>query len=396
MGKVVVRGEKARQKAIELVRNGASYKEAAEATGFGENYVRQISVKAGASEKRNRSKASEKEQRQIILMSLAGFKPSEIAKELGYANQTAINNFLIKRGLSNIWKEVKWQSMKDYKAEGHSHKEVAEKYGVNKATSNNICKGIAPQQSIPLGHQNQYQTEEGRAMVLAKLKKQCLDKGFEYVSGYTGSEGHCLVKCLACGTVQDKACISIRQKYSLLSCVTCKEVAKKEREVRLEQERKEREARKAKKAEEAEKRKWFSLIPTQIEMKECERCGTLFVPTNRRMKFCSMACATAKCNSRHKDRRLKHMRERVVDKDIDLIKLAERDNNICWICGKEVDWNDFEYKDGYFIARNNYPSIDHVTALCEGGVHSWDNIRLAHRICNIIRYKERPAFEKTG
>ena len=39
-------------------------------------------------------------------------------------------------------------------------------------------------------------------------------------------------------------------------------------------------------------------------------------------------------------------------------------------------------EDGTFIAGKNYPSIDHVNALANGGTHTWDNVRLAHCECN--------------
>ena len=48
-----------------------------------------------------------------------------------------------------------------------------------------------------------------------------------------------------------------------------------------------------------------------------------------------------------------------------------------------VDWLDFERRDnGVFIAGRNYPSVDHVIALANGGKHSWENVRLAHCKCN--------------
>ena len=64
----------------------------------------------------------------------------------------------------------------------------------------------------------------------------------------------------------------------------------------------------------------------------------------------------------------------------------QRDDNICKICGRQVDTEDYYYTDeGYFIAGNNYPSIDHIIPLAKGGTHTWDNIQLAHRHCNTIK-----------
>lgn len=64
---------------------------------------------------------------------------------------------------------------------------------------------------------------------------------------------------------------------------------------------------------------------------------------------------------------------------------TERDNGVCWLCGKTCDWSNYEIVDGTFIAGNQYPSIDHVIPLAKGGTHTWDNVKLAHRICNSIK-----------
>lgn len=49
----------------------------------------------------------------------------------------------------------------------------------------------------------------------------------------------------------------------------------------------------------------------------------------------------------------------------------------CICCGSE------------FVAVNvvgkTYPSIDHVFPLSKGGLHSWDNVKLAHHYCNTIK-----------
>ena len=42
-------------------------------------------------------------------------------------------------------------------------------------------------------------------------------------------------------------------------------------------------------------------------------------------------------------------------------------------------------EEGYFIAGNSYPSIDHIIPVSRGGTHTWDNVQLAHRYCNSIK-----------
>lgn len=75
----------------------------------------------------------------------------------------------------------------------------------------------------------------------------------------------------------------------------------------------------------------------------------------------------------------------MVDRDITLDKVFKKNKGRCHICGKECDINDYIVKDGAFIAGNYYPSIDHVIPLAKGGQHSWDNVKLAHRICNSLK-----------
>lgn len=82
-----------------------------------------------------------------------------------------------------------------------------------------------------------------------------------------------------------------------------------------------------------------------------------------------------------------------IDKDISLKRLFRRDNGICHICGKSCDYEDYTRSDkGAFIAGKLYPSIDHVKPLSHGGTHTWDNIRLAHMVCNAYKGDKIPAL----
>ena len=64
---------------------------------------------------------------------------------------------------------------------------------------------------------------------------------------------------------------------------------------------------------------------------------------------------------------------------ITLEKVYERDKGICRICGKPTDWHDNAWHDNFGPL---YPTIDHINALANGGGHTWDNVQLAHAICN--------------
>ena len=77
------------------------------------------------------------------------------------------------------------------------------------------------------------------------------------------------------------------------------------------------------------------------------------------------------------------MNGRIVDKDINLKALSKRDNNQCQICGLIVDWDDTYVKNGQIVCGRMYPSIDHIKPISLGGLHSWDNVQLAHIRCNL-------------
>lgn len=110
--------------------------------------------------------------------------------------------------------------------------------------------------------------------------------------------------------------------------------------------------------------------------KNCLVCGKEFKTFKSQKKTCSSKCS-----------KILHWRigdnyHIVVDKDISLEKIAQRDGNICQICNKMVDWNDKKVVNGTVICGDDYPSIDHIIPKSKGGVHSWSNVQLAHRRCN--------------
>jgi 5-methylcytosine-specific restriction endonuclease McrA len=55
--------------------------------------------------------------------------------------------------------------------------------------------------------------------------------------------------------------------------------------------------------------------------------------------------------------------------DIDGIILYERDMGICGICKTVVNFTAFH--------------IDHVVPLSKGGLHKYENVQIAHPLCNI-------------
>lgn len=124
--------------------------------------------------------------------------------------------------------------------------------------------------------------------------------------------------------------------------------------------------------------------------KECSTCGKTFIGKSVSSSYCSTKCRNKAANRKNEQRHNKRW-ERIisngdVDTDITLEKLIKRDNNTCYICGTACDNTDYVVTEqGHYIIGNMYPSIDHVFAIANGGTHTWDNVLLAHRICNSIK-----------
>lgn len=117
--------------------------------------------------------------------------------------------------------------------------------------------------------------------------------------------------------------------------------------------------------------------------RECAVCGELFFCLDaENRKTCSPKCSKERQRSHQgKDKRIP--KEQIIDKDITLKRLFHRDEGRCWICGNVCDWNDKRIsKTGYEYPGDKYPARDHVIPISRGGLHSWDNVRLACTKCN--------------
>ena len=211
------------------------------------------------------------------------------------------------------------------------------------------------------------------------IKSKCEQIGYEYVGGYEGTEGLIKIKCLKCGYVFDRAWQCVRKvargEQKGIVCQGCIEArrseAKEKKKAKLSEQR-------IQKAKEKEKAFWNQTFQ-QKKISFCIECGN---PIWNGNKYCSHECMTAYNNKQGKDRRLRQIKT-VNHTYIDIKKLYVRDKGICHLCGGICDFEDScTREDGTFIAGNNYPSIDHVIPLRMGGQHTWENVKLAHRLCN--------------
>ena len=300
-----------------------------------------------------------------------GMTFNEIADALGISQGSA-RNICIKAGVSGLLsKEVRYQKMREYKAQGHSLSEVAKHFGINKKTAQKVCRGIAPQPQP-----DRYEQREQKAIEIINERAPM----FEYAGGYSGIDSPCHIRCKVCGAETIRSFTTIRK--GKVRCAVCAEREKKEREdslieeraKRLREQEEERTAREAEK--EAEKQR--KAQEREARKHPCVICGK---PTVNKY-CCSTECSQKRNNQIKEVKRRIKLKEATVDKGITLQRLFFRDGGVCYLCGEPCDWSDKEERDGTIICGNTYPSIDHVIPLAKGGKHEWDNVKLAHRLCN--------------
>lgn len=121
--------------------------------------------------------------------------------------------------------------------------------------------------------------------------------------------------------------------------------------------------------------------------KDCAWCGVTFKTTTVKRMTCSSECSRKRMNRIKWERKESRLNEsNIIDTDITLIKLYKKDKGMCYICNQPCDYDDKQTtREGYFIAGETYPSVDHVIPIAKGGKHSWDNVKLAHHRCNGIK-----------
>ena len=119
----------------------------------------------------------------------------------------------------------------------------------------------------------------------------------------------------------------------------------------------------------------------------CEECGGTFYDHLPHTLTCSNECRRKRTNRQAKLYNSTRLNEtNIIDRDISLEKLYERDDGICYLCGGECDYHDHTITlEGHYIAGPTHPSIEHVIAIANKGMHSWENVKLAHFRCNTLK-----------
>lgn len=313
-----------------------------------------------------------KEQRRMVYdLYQQGLNDGEIADTIGLSKSKVQQ---LRRGL-NLPKQLtkKQRQVFELREQGECGYEIASEMGIDPRQVSALARKVGRPYT---------QEDINRSISLAAVAQCKNDEeafftehhpDWEYIDGRHSSDGMMKIRHRQCGSVVDKSAISIRKSQTLI-CPTCAE--------------KERQERQRIRAEEAERRRQEKIEQfweqdfkqSSFTFKKCGECGLFFVG---RSHYCSEECRRKHMNRIH-DNRLK--KEAIIDSDITLKKLFSRDNGVCWICGEQCDYDDC-HKDeqGFFVVGKRYPSIDHVYPLSKGGVHSWDNVKLAHHYCNAIK-----------
>lgn len=320
----------------------------------------------------------------VMLRTVLAMRTVDIAKTLN-VGYTTISNVIARYGLQvNKPTRAKDLDMDALEAEylaGASTYELGEKYGVNHTTISKWMKQCGHVRGKGIGKKGKnkgHETQKQRA--IEKLENKLIkDTGGSIVLVEFGGEKS-TYRCTVCGSV------FIRCRDSRGCVITCQTCFEKEISSRKEAREKERKKQQALR----EKEKAEELAKDKI----CESCGGVFHSESPNAKYCSDTCSRRE--KRHRDVAAGKMllinsgnhrkRARIYgvayEPGITVKKLVARDNNICQICGEPCDIHDHRWSEHFGPL---YPTIDHIIAMANGGGHTWDNVQLAHAICNSIK-----------
>ena len=303
---------------------------------------------------------------------------------------------------SDVWeRSPKCDEAMAFYVAGHSVKETAEKFGVSIVQINNSVKarGLTngrPHGGIPAWFNNQ-QSEEAEQRLANRLEFL----GFEYVGGYC--DKRVKIRCRQCGSEFERSA-----GFTKKGNVVCRKCEHEKTLIRQAKQREVKKIESAKRQETKEIEKAMREFQQQIQrdMKldkicKCKVCGNKYTPRQymqsegltlfSNVGYCSSECKRRAINKARKMtpsgktgnyymRAKKYGCEYV--SGITLKKLIKRDGLRCALCGEMCDPNDHSWTK---YSGPMYPSIDHIIPMSKGGGHTWDNVQIAHIICNSIK-----------
>lgn len=117
------------------------------------------------------------------------------------------------------------------------------------------------------------------------------------------------------------------------------------------------------------------------ERRICKRCKAEFSPIRVNQLFCCPACEK-KNNHEVNDIKRKRLEANQKAENISLNDVFIKYHGICYLCGGKCDIHAVRVVNGVPHPLGDYPSREHIVPLSKGGLHTWNNIRLAHIRCN--------------
>lgn len=248
-----------------------------------------------------------------------------------------------------------------YYQEGHTVAETAERFGLRKSQVNSFAKhyGISNGRNWNAVKQEANQKRRKEA---EQRYEQILDKmGFVYLGGYENKKSSLTMRCRRCGCTFKRSIDYINDER--FDCPECREAKDG---VALEERRKGREWVKAQRAEEQNR-----IRERKKQRAEAKTAEALFdIPLD------------TKKGTKGTHRRRARKFGVPYEYGITLAKLIKRDGLRCAICGGLCNLNDHGWSE--YIGAT-YPSIDHIIPMSKGGGHTWDNVQVAHMICNSLK-----------
>ena len=293
----------------------------------------------------------------------------------------------------------------EYYVQGHTVKETAERFNVTTVQINNIVKrrGLTNGRDWQTGsfEANQKRAREAENRISMRLNAN----NFDYLGGY--ETGHIAIKCRICGDVFERTLDSLK-KGAVPVCFECQKNETKKRQTEAKQQRifeseQRQKTRKEKKQRvEVEKAEAYSRLLND-KNHVCIECGKYFSIADY-MEDCGLKqiqhnpnyCSDV-CKRKANHRKSKECKKRAGNLDrgnhrhrarkygvsyesgITLKRLVQRDGLKCQICGGMCDWKDCSWTK---YSGPTHPSIDHIIPMAKGGGHTWDNVQVAHMICN--------------
>lgn len=256
--------------------------------------------------------------------------------------------------------------------EGRTIRELAKVFGVQRDTMRWFVKHhIDYPEELKQANIDKTHANNSEEYVAEAIRKA--NPNLKYVSGYTRKQDPVNVRCLACGETFSKTFAGIVSKGQT-GCPICRAIENKRRAEERERKRTEE----LRKREEDRRTQRLSRKYEQTSFNICQTCGGI---TTKR-KYCGDRCRNRANYKAGEIKRRAKIANAMVDADITLEGLYKRDKGVCHICKGRCDLEDFVVTDKTIVCGDWYPSIDHVKPLSKGGLHSWENVKLAHRICN--------------